>query len=78
MQIDALIEICHEWTVWWDIILSLLWRKLVDGEIERLRKQHGEFSKLNEFLSIQGSHEATNNNITFYDLQEDRRFRMKH
>ena len=25
-------------------------------------------SKLNEFLASQGSHEATNNNITFYDL----------
>ena len=43
-------------------------KKLVDGEIERLRNKHAEFSKLNEFLVSQGSHEATNNNITFYDL----------
>ena len=43
-------------------------KKLVDGEIERLRNKYAEFSKLNEFLASQGSHEATNNNITFYDL----------
>ena len=43
-------------------------KKLVDGEIERLRNKYAEFSKLNEFLVSQGSHEATNNNITFYDL----------
>jgi len=43
-------------------------KNLVDGEIERLRNKYTEFSKLNEFLVSQGSHEATNNNITFYDL----------
>lgn len=43
-------------------------KKLVDGEIERLRNKYAEFSELNEFLVSQGSRESTNNNITFYDL----------